>query len=172
MVKLYKDAKERYGMKSDKKVTEIFLKKQLKHTKLKDKDRESIENVLLFLKEENNEYQKKWNEFIKQIKKMEKEWSKKYPVKGYRFELRISDTKISDTMHSLTLQLVGETYSTWVFCVEEFQDSVKQIFFSSVQKDSDETEMASLEETITYIENFLESKDFLEFAASVENVSK
>ena len=40
MVKLYKDAKERYGMKSDKKVTEIFLKKQLKDKKLKDKDRE------------------------------------------------------------------------------------------------------------------------------------
>jgi hypothetical protein len=157
-------------LNSEREKTQIFLKKLLKRTDIQNEDRESIDKVLLFFKKDDLECQKEWKDFVKKIKNLEKGLSKKYPVTGYQYELRVS--KGINSLNSLTLKLVGETFSTWVFNVSEFKDSENQIFFSSIQDDMDEIEMVTLEETFQYCEKLFESKDFQEFVVEVEQANK
>jgi hypothetical protein len=155
---------------SEREKTQFFLKKLLKRTDINIEDRISIEKVLLFFKKDDLVCQKEWKDFVKQIKVLEKGLFKKYPVNGYHYELRVS--KGTTSINSLTLNLVGDNFSTWVFNVSEYNGSENQIFFSSIQDDMDEIEMASLEEAFQYCEKLFESKDFQEFVVEVEQVNK
>jgi hypothetical protein len=157
-------------LNSEREKTQIFLKKLLKRTDIKDEDRESIEKVLLFFKNDDLKGKKDWKEFVQKIKALEKGLYKKYPVNGYQYELRVS--KVLTSINSLTLKLVGDNFSTWVFEVSEYKDSESQIFFSSIEGDMDDIEMSTLDEAFQYCEKLFESKDFQNFVLEVEQVNK